>query len=185
MKKLNYVTGNKKKFNNAQIFFKKRGIKLIQKKIEIYEIQGLDAVAIAKSKAEQAWQIIKEPLFVNDAYWIIPALKGFPGPYMKYINAWFTPQDIINLMRGKSDRRIILRDTIVYINNEEIEVFTNDHEGIVLKSIYCGEYGNPTDAVISLSESGKSIAEEMKNKGFFLKGEDVVWNNFVDWLKMK
>jgi len=184
MKKINYVTGNIKKFKNAENFFKNKNFILTQKKVEIYEIQGLDAISITKSKAEQAWQKIKKPLFVNDAYWIIPALKGFPGPYMKYINTWFTPQDILNLMKDKIDRKIILRDTIVYIDDKKTKIFTNDHEGTILKSMYCGEYVNPTDAVISLSKSGKSIAEETKNKNLFLKGEDILWNNFLDWLKI-
>ncbi|MFA5743006.1 MAG: non-canonical purine NTP pyrophosphatase [Candidatus Paceibacterota bacterium] len=183
MKKLHYITGNRSKFANAQAFFAPYGIVLVQTKLDVYEIQGSDAVAIARSKAEQAWEQLREPLFINDACWIVPALDGFPGPYMKYINGWFAPQDFINLMQNKKDRTIILRDTIAYIDEQGSQVFTNDHRGTILERVYSGGCKNPSDAVISLSKSGRSLAEEMAGKNFFLEGEDVVWNNFIGWLQ--
>ncbi|MCX6737034.1 MAG: hypothetical protein NTW73_03065 [Candidatus Parcubacteria bacterium] len=182
IKKLHYITENQSKFVNAQTFFTPHGITLIQTKLDTYEIQNSDFIVIAQSKVKQAWEQLKEPLFINDACWIIPSLNGFPGPYMKYINKWFTPQDFINLMRGKTDRTIILRDTIVYIDEQGSQTFTNNHHGIILENIYPGEYKNPSDVVVSLSKSGKSLAEELANKNFFLEGEDIVWNNFIDWL---
>ena len=183
MKTLHYITGNQSKFNNAQAFFTPKKITLTQTKLDTYEIQGSDAITIAEFKVRQAWEQLREPLFINDACWIIPALNGFPGPYMKYINSWFSPRDFINLMQDKADRTIILRDTIVYIDEQGSQVFTNDHKGIILKLIYHGEYKNPSDAVISLSKSGKSLAEEVVNKSFFLEGEDIIWNKFISWLQ--
>lgn len=180
---LHYITGNQSKFDNAQAFFKPYGITLTKTKLDIFEIQDSDENAIAQSKAEQAWKQLHEPLFVNDACWIIPTLNGFPGPYMKYINQWFTPQDFINLMKDKSDRSIILRDTIVYVDQHGSQLFTNDHRGTVLESAYLGEYKRPSDTVISLSKSGLSLAEEIASKSYFLEGEDVVWKEFVTWLQ--
>lgn len=184
MKTLHYITGNQSKFNNAQILFESKKINLTQIKLDIYEIQSSDPFLIAKSKAQQAWEQLRKPLFINDTFWIIPALKGFPGPYMKYINIWFTPQDFINLMRNKTNRTIILRDTIVYIDKRESKIFTNDHTGTILETVYSGEYKNPSDAVISLSKSGKSLAEEVANKSFFLKEENIAWNEFIKWLTL-
>lgn len=183
MNELRYVTGNQSKFDNAQNFFTPHGVKLIQAKLDTYEIQGADALLIAQSKAQQAWEQLHEPLFVNDACWIIPALNGFPGPYMKYVNQWFKPEDFINLMRGKSDRTIILRDTIVYADGNGAQTFTNDHKGEILDSAFPGEYRNPSDVVVSLSASGKSLVEELAAGSFFLEGEDAVWENFLSWLK--
>lgn len=183
METLHYVTGNESKFKNAQAFFADSGITLAQTKLDTYEIQGADALAIAQSKAKQAWEQLHKPLFINDACWLIPALGDFPGPYMKYINGWFKPEDFINLMQGKDDRTIILRDTIIYMDENGPRIFTNDHKGRILESVFPGEYRNPSDVVISLSASGKPLAEELADRSFFLEGEDVIWNNFIDWLK--
>lgn len=183
IQKLHYITGNKNKFANAKSFFDNYSIELIQSSLSIYEIQSSDSLEVAQSKINQAWGQLQEPLFINDACWIIPALNGFPGPYMKYINNWFSPHDFINLMQGKADRTIILRDTIIYKDSKCSQIFTNNHRGEILTEIYNGESKAPSDVVISLSSNKKSIAEETANKAFFLKGEDKIWIDFANWLK--
>lgn len=183
IQKLHYITGNKNKFANAKSFFDNYSIELIQSSLSIYEIQSSDSLEIAQSKINQAWEQLQEPLFINDACWIIPALNGFPGPYMKYINNWFSPQDFINLMQGKTDRTIILRDTIIYKDSNGSQIFTNDHKGEILTVIYNGEFKAPSDVVVSLSSNKKSIAEETANKTFFLEGEDKIWIDFANWFK--
>jgi len=183
MDTLYYVTGNESKFDQAKAFFSPRGIGLVQANLDTYEIQGSDALSIAQSKARQAWDQLHEPLFINDACWIIPALGGFPGPYMKYINQWFQPEDFLNLMRGKADRTIILRDVIVYADANGAQTFTNDHKGTILEAVFPGEYRNPSDVVVSLSASGRSLAQELAAGSSFLEGEDTVWKSFLSWLK--
>ena len=179
---ISYVTGNTNKFLNAKDFFEKYNITITQQALKINEIQASDSIQIAIDKAEQAWAQTQMPLFVNDATWEIPVLKGFPGPYMKYINQWFDPDDFINLMQGKDDRRIILKDIIVFINKTGHTVFTNNHEGVILTKKAIGAYRHPSDLVISLSKNKLSIAEEVANGSFFIEGEDVVWKEFADWL---
>ncbi|MEX0917051.1 MAG: non-canonical purine NTP pyrophosphatase [Candidatus Paceibacterota bacterium] len=181
--KILYVTGNSGKFGNAQKFFQEYNIDVEQRAVKIEEIQSGDSLEIAIDKAKKAFAIEQKPLFINDATWIIPALKGFPGPFMKYINQWFEPIDFIHLMEGKGDRRIILRDIIIYIDDTCHKVFTHDHEGSVLNEVASYGYKHSTDVVISLSKSGKSIAEEKENKNFFVEDEDKVWRDFVQWLQ--
>ncbi len=179
---IHYVTGNNTKFNYAKSFFDKKRIDLVQTKLDISEIQSSDPISIAESKANQAWKKIKEPLFVSDSYWMIPALNGFPGPYMKDINLWFTPQDFLNLMKDKKDRTIILKDTIFYIDNQGFKTFTNDYSGIILEKACGSKYLTSIDAIASFSDSKKAIAEETS---FSFKEERIAWNNFVDWLKLR
>lgn len=180
MKIIHYITENSHKFETVKSFFERQGIEINQKVLPIYEIQNKDGIEIAISKAKQAWDIIKEPLFVNDAFWIIPSLKGFPGPYMKYINDWFEPDDFLKLMNSKADRTIILRDTVVYIDENGQNIFTNDYYGEILENKYEGEYKYPLDAVVSLSKNKKSIAEENGVHKFSTEGS---WADFAKWLK--
>ena len=80
---ISYVTGNKNKYENAKKFFEQYNIDVTQQSLSVPETQGSDSIEIATKKAEEAWKQLGKPLFINDATWIIPALKGFPGPYMK------------------------------------------------------------------------------------------------------
>ena len=180
---LYYATGNSEKFADAKRFFEKRGIVIKQLNVEVDEIQNDNLEKIALNKALAVYEQVKKPLFVNDAGWLIPALNGFPGPYMKDINQWFRPQDFILLLSDKKDRRVILRDTIVYIDEFGSQVFTNDCLGLILSEPY-GAEGRPSDNVISLTKSKKSIAEEVKNGNFLLDDEEKAWSDFVKWLKL-
>ena len=183
--KISYLTGNLGKLENAQKFFKEYDIQVEQLTSKIEEIQSGDSLEIAIAKAKNAFAKEQKPLFINDATWIIPALRGFPGPFMKYINQWFEPIDFVHLMQGKDDRRIILRDSIVYIDKEGHTIFTHDHEGVILEEVAQYEYKHPTDVIISLSKSKKSIAEEKGNGNFFIEDEDIVWKKFANWLQTK
>ncbi len=180
-----YVTGNKNKYENAKKFFAEYNIEIEQAVLSVPEVQGSDSVDIAVRKAEEAWKQLDKPLFINDASWIIPSLKGFPGPYMKYINQWFEPIDFIHLMEGKDDRTIILKDVIVYIDDTGHTVFTNEHKGRVLNEVASGEYRHPSDVVISLSKNGASIGEEVAKGTFFIEDENKVWEDFASWLELR
>lgn len=177
-----YVTGNKNKYENARKFLAEYSIDVVQEPLTLTEIQSDNCVEIATQKAKEAWAKLGRPLFVNDASWEIPVLGGFPGPYMKYINQWFKPIDFINLMQGKTDRTIILKDVIVYIDRDEPIVFTNEHRGTILEVVTLGEYRHPSDSVISLSKTGASILEEVNNGTFFIEDENRIWKDFASWV---
>ena len=79
-----------KKFNHAKESLAKFGVDLEQKDLDIDEIQSDSISKIAEDKAKKAFAILQEPLVVSDSGWEIPALNNFPGPYMKYVNHWFS-----------------------------------------------------------------------------------------------
>lgn len=179
-----YVTGNRSKFQNAKNLMSEFGVNIEQSAVKIHEIQSDSIEEVAQDKARQAFDQLRQPLFVNDAGWIIPALGGFPGPYMKFINQWFTSQDFLSLMQDRNDRTIILREYIVYVDENTTKTFTQDVVGKVLTEIK-GSGKAPSDSVISLSQDGKSIAEEnaAHQNQFFLESEKAMWQEFANWLK--
>lgn len=181
MKKVLYITGNQNKLENAKAFLADYEIIPESRKVELQEIQSNDAVAIAVQKARDAFALLGEPVLVNDASWHIPALNGFPGPYMRYVVDWFTTDDLLKLMDGKDDRTIILRDTIVYKDGENEKIFTNDIHGTLLDAPK-GDGGGPfVTKIISLEDSGRSIAEA-KIVGYSEK-EKPLWQEFAQWFK--
>ncbi|HOR23542.1 MAG TPA: non-canonical purine NTP pyrophosphatase [Candidatus Saccharibacteria bacterium] len=180
MKKIFYITGNEHKFRNASTFLQKSGIKAEQKKLKLTEIQAEDAVSVALKKARDAYEIVNEPLFINDASWHIPALNGFPGPYMHNIVNWFDSDDLLNLMAPKKDRTIILKDTIIYKDRNHEKVFTNNIVGCILKHPTEGD-GPFVRKIVSLEKGGKSLAET--NTIGFSDRERVLWDEFALWVK--
>lgn len=180
MKSVYYITGNANKFNNAVAFMNGRDLELIQQKLSLDEIQSSSAEDIAVKKAHDAYAQIQKPLFINDASWHIPALGGFPGPYMRYVLDWFKIEDILALMKDKEDRTIFLRDTIVYKDGEVEKVFTKDVYGKLLLEPTEGD-GPFITKLISFMEDGKSLAET--STPGFTERETPLWTEFADYVE--
>jgi len=157
MKELLFVTGNKDKFLDAVENLKKYGYRAVQNKIDIKELQESDGEAIARHKAEQAYLQLKQPLIVNDTIWLIPALNNYPGPYMKFANECFEPEDWLRLMEGIKDRRAIMREILVYKDGTYEKTFSNDIVGEFLYGS-TGNDGVSSDKVISFTGDKTSIA---------------------------
>ncbi len=75
-----YVTGNKKKFEEASLAL--APLYLEQVDLESQEIQG-SCKEILLDKARKAWEILRKPFITEDVSFEIEALGGMPGPYIK------------------------------------------------------------------------------------------------------
>jgi XTP/dITP diphosphohydrolase len=173
-----YVTNNKYKLKHAIEYVKDLGIQIEGKALDVEEIQSQDIEKVVEHKARQAWDIIKKPLVVSDSGWEIPALNGFPGPYMADINKWFTAKDFINLMRGKNDRTIYLNHLIGAIKDGKIKIFSERTRGIIIDSPR-GE-GSALDQVVIMEGNKKTIAEN-QNIGLFSATGIELWAKVTNW----
>lgn len=180
MKKIFYITGNKYKFENAKKYAAKLRFNLIQKKMEIKEIQSDSIENIAKDKAKQAFDILKQPLIVSDSGWNIPSFRGFPGPFMHYINEWFDVEDFLKLMKGKKDKSIILKYIICAISSKGLELFKKEIKGKFIKQARGN--GLPSDRVIVLNGNKYTIAERQNNNQESVDDTDL-WEKVYQWSK--
>jgi XTP/dITP diphosphohydrolase len=181
MKELTYITGNAVKFRQAVMTCEPLGITLVQQSgLDIPEIQAESGEVIACDKAAKAFATLQKPLVVSDDSWTIPGLKGFPGPYMKYVNDWFTIDDWLNLTRNLTDRRIILQQIVVYHDANGQQVFSEDIAGILLTEPR-GNSPYPHSAITSFDDGEHSNAE------YHEKGESAAahhpnpWHKFAAW----
>lgn len=125
-----FVTGNELKFKVAQQALQDSGVSLIQKALDTPEIQNTRVEEIAEWSAVWASQLLDQPVVVTDAGYYIDALNGFPGPFIKFVNEWFTVQDYLNLMRNKLNRCVVAQDCLAYCcPNEKPVVFSQEHYG--------------------------------------------------------
>lgn len=172
---LYYITGNKRKAEVAQNNLKSFNIELTIHPLELVEIQSESIEEIARDKAQQAFKIIKKPLIVTDHGWFIPALNGFPGPYMKYVNQWFTSEDFLNLTKNLKDRTIVLSDVLCYIDRTSMKIFKSEFTGKLLTEIK-GE-GLPTMKLVTMTDDQKSVAQ------YISEGKDPFIHN-TNWKKL-
>jgi non-canonical purine NTP pyrophosphatase (RdgB/HAM1 family) len=182
MKPILYVTGNVIKFRQAAATLKSFDITAEQASLDVPEIQAASGEPVARDKAVKTFAQLGKPLVVSDDSWIIPGLGGFPGPYMKYMNDWFTAEDWLRLTNTLEDRRIILRQIVVYQNADDQQLFTVDIPGILLHEIR-GTTPFPQSAIVSF-DGGKH-----SNAQYHEKGESAAahhhnpWHEFAKWYK--
>lgn len=175
------ATGNVQKFALGQRAFDRHDIVLEQITIETDEIQGEDSETILNDKAKKAFAIIGKPVLVSDDSWSIPALNGFPGPYMKSMNHWLSPEDFIHLMQGKEDRTVYLEQHLAYIDDTEIVTFTKKIQGIIVERPR-GHTGPSIMRVVELEDDGMTIAE-LYDKGIADKHslDRDAWSDAASW----
>ncbi len=179
-----FVTGNANKFYEASQICKNFDIELIQKTIDIDEIQHHDSLKIAEAKARRAYECAGEPVVVNDSSWEIPALGGFPGGYMKDVTSWLATKDFQLLMSDKDDKRIFLHEVVVYCDESSLNVFTFRRLGYFLDI----PRGNslPSFSKLVQMESDDMTISEIFDKGEWdtsSPDEYKHWYDFAKWYK--
>ncbi len=114
MKKIYFITSNDYKFQIANKALMGSGFELVQQQLETPEIQSDSVDEIAAYSARWAADKLKYPIILTDAGCFIEALNGFPGPFIKYVNGYFTAQDFLNLMIDKKNRQAVFKDCLAY-----------------------------------------------------------------------
>lgn len=173
-----FITTSKEKITLAHRHLDPLGISFTTQSLDLTEIQSDNAEEIAILKAEEAYKRMHASVVVTDHNWQIPALGGFPGPYMKFINRWLSTKDIQNLMNPYQDRTIIKTEVLCYHDNHGIKVFKCAMKGLVLDEPR-GE-GLPVMRVVSLLPDGKTVAECI-SAGVDISPNYTIWEDFIRW----
>jgi XTP/dITP diphosphohydrolase len=186
MSPLLFATGNNEKFAIAKHFCETVNITLIQFADDSDEVQSEDPEYIVRDKAARKFALAKnQPIIVSDDSWDIPALRGFPGAYMKYVDHWFTPQQLIDLMQHVSDRRIFLHQYLAYQDEQVVKIFSRSIAGNITNEPR-GVYGKPAQKVISLEhDNGFTISEiydvDPIAAAQRFSDENGAWQDFIKW----
>ncbi|MBU0569427.1 non-canonical purine NTP pyrophosphatase [Patescibacteria group bacterium] len=186
MKQITFVTGNKYKFEVAQKVLEEASIELIQQKIDTPEIQSTKVEEIAKYSAKFAAEKLGKPVTVTDAGYFIEALNGFPGPFIKYINQWLTSKDLLRLMKGKANRKVVVRGCLAYCEpGKEPVTFLSEIIGIIARKAVKSQNKNstPIDEIFIPEGFNKVDAEIPREEmvRFWAKTEDY-WKKLADYL---
>lgn len=182
MKEVTMVTGNKGKWEIANDIFTRKNIKLFQEKIETPEIQAYSVEEVSAYSAQYAAKKINKPVIKSDVGYFIPALNGFPGPFVKYINGMLTSEEILKMMEGKENRTIFLKECLTYATPDgKIKQFVNEEVARVSDKAY-GE-GSSFDRIVILDgqELPKSMNTPEKNFEHFKKSL-VIYDQIADYI---
>lgn len=182
-----FVTGNARKFRDMQLACEKFGVQAEQIELPVNEIQGHDPQEIAIQKAKHAYRLAGRPVVINDVYWNILALRGFPGAYMKYMLDWLRAEDFLALMQDKKDRTIGCTDTLVYYDGKRPKVFAKDLWGKIADEPKGGSGSSlPIDLIVIPDGQTRTIAEIESTEGRIgFTAESHIWHDFAKWYSIQ
>lgn len=174
-----FVTSNEKKFTSLRGQLSSVGIDLKQLTYDFDEGRELDIKKVAMSKLEQAKNAFPgKRLIVDDRGFFIPALNGFPGPFVKLLLESFSYKGLLKLMAGEQDRRAIFSFAVGYFDGEKDNIFVADEVGFITDEPKGGDLHGWTELLYVYGYStfpGRSLAElsDSEWKEYLVSIEDV------------
>jgi XTP/dITP diphosphohydrolase len=110
--RLFFATGNGLKFKYARLRLEKFGLQLEQVHVDVPELQSTDVRAVAEYSARFAGELLGAAVIKTDVSFEIDALNGFPGPFIRFINQWLTPEQMLSMLKDEMNRRARFVDTV-------------------------------------------------------------------------
>ena len=176
-----FATSNKGKFTEAKELFEKAGLELKQYKVDLLEIQSDSLEEISKASARNAFKSLQKPLFVEDAGIFIKTLKGFPGPYSKYVFFTIGLEGILKLMDRVEERKAEFVSVVTYKDADKEKLFKGTCRGNITHKIK-GQGGFGFDPIFIPQNHKKTFAEDFEFKKENSHRAQSV-KKLADWLK--
>ena len=155
-----YVTSNHGKFEEVRGYIEAHepSIELLQFDTDLEELQTLDQLAIAKSKASQAWKMLQKPLLVDDAAIYFDAYNNFPGTLTKFVHQGIGYDGIFKLLDENNKAHFLLQ--MVYVDEKRLQAFEGFCEGVIIKpKEFKAHPSLPWDAIFIPEGTNKTYSE--------------------------
>jgi len=163
--KLLFVTGNQGKADRLSEYL---GIEIDHRKIDVEEIQSSDIKEVAKDKALKAYEIVGQPVLVDDVSLEFDALGGLPGAFVR----WFVEDAGLQAMCDmiRENRKAVGRCVMCYYDGKQVYYFEGKIEGSVSKNPR-GDKGYGWDPIFIPSgyEQTRAELDDKDAKDIYLK----------------
>jgi len=183
--RLTFVTTNAGKAAEVRSLLMALGIEIGVRAIRLTEIQSDSLEEISARCCEEAYEILREPVFVEDSGLFIERLNGFPGPYSSYVQRTIGNAGILKLMAGEENRRAYFRSCIACkLSDGPVKLFSGVCVGRISHEPR-GSGGFGFDPLFIPDEGdGRTFAEmDVKEKSAISHRGKAV-RLFAEWLKL-
>ena len=161
-----FLTSNKGKFKEVNEFFSSKGISIKQFSFSIPEPRA-SIEKVAELAVDEAYKIVKAPVFVEDTGLFIPSLNNFPGEFSKWVVKKIGIKGILKLLEDKQeeDRKAYFKTVIAFHDGREKHLFSGICNGYISNS----PRGNaeetlPYDLIFIPNGHNKTFAEDEEIK---------------------
>ncbi len=180
------VTGNKGKAEEFKELLSIDSLRVEHRSLPVHEIQSLDIYKIGRSKTEAVFSFAQDirsfdAILTDDTSLDCKALKGLPGPLIKWFLQSLGPLGILGLIDGKSNKaEAICLLTLGIPTSRKIYQFEGNVPGEMVAPR--GESGFGWDPVFQPDGSNRTYAEfSLKEKSSF-SHRSIAVAKLRDWI---
>ena len=179
-----FVTGNVHKFDEARKVLAEYSVAVAMLREKASEIQDDDIENIAKVGALDAANRTRLPVIVEDAGLFIECLRGFPGPYSRYVYRTIGKDGILKLLGNREGRRAEFRSVVAFSSPGQTPTcFWGVVEGRIAETIR-GSSGFGFDPIFEPSEApGRTFGEMTADEKNRLSHRARALRRFVEWYR--
>jgi len=177
-----FVTSNVHKFQEARRVLSEYKIATAKLRVGAVEIQDDKLENIAEASVLDAVKNCGLPIFVEDAGLFIEALKGFPGPYSKYVYNTVGVNGILKLMKNIENRSAHFQSVIAFSSPDEHPICFRGKVDGKISLQERGTSGFGYDPIFEPTEgNGRTFAEMTLNEknGYSHRAEAL--RKFAEW----
>lgn len=165
--KLVFISGNQGKISELSSIL--APITVVNRDIDLPEIQTTDVEEVVKEKVMTAWNEVKAPLFVEDTglYITSEPMNGFPGALIKF---YYKKLGLKGISQKNGGNSAYAESVIGYHDGEMVHMFKGTVKGTIASVPKEGPYGFGWDAIFIPDDNNPerlSFAQmpaEMKNE---------------------
>lgn len=181
--KVNFATSNKFKVKEANSVGKKFHVTFLQIKEDYPEIRDEKVEKVAQEGAKFVFQKFQKPVIVEDTGLYIETLKGFPGPYSKFVFQKIGNEGILKLLEEKENRKSTFISAVGYCDEGKVKIFSGKIKGKISREIK-GKEGFGYDPIFISEGYEKTFSEnyELKKK---ISHRKKAFEEFCEWLSQE
>jgi len=138
MNELLFLTSNKHKVAEAAGILKRFNTNIVSSSQKGIEIQCDSLAEVARICAENAYNSIKKPFFVEDSGLFVDALGGFPGVYSSYVLDKVGCEGILRLLDQERQRSAHFGCAVAYADEDGVQIFEGKVMGRISDQIDLG-----------------------------------------------
>ncbi|KAG2548674.1 inosine triphosphate pyrophosphatase [Panicum virgatum] len=169
-KAVTFVTGNAKKLEEVRAILGS-SVPFQSLKLDLPELQG-EPEDISKEKARMAASQVKGPVLVEDTCLCFNALKGLPGPYIKWFLEKIGHEGLNNLLKAYEDKSAFAMCifSLALGPGEEPITFVGKTAGKIVPARGPSDFGwdpvfQPDGFEQTYAEMPKSVKNEISHRG--------------------
>lgn len=186
MRKIFYATGNQGKFDDVAQFVVKNNpeIELVQFADDLPELQSTDQRFVAVEKGRVAWNLLKQPVLIDDAGIYFANYRDFPGVFTKYIYKGIGFEGIKKLV-SNGDQVYYQLHLVYFYGENSYEVFVGRVDGTIkFPEIFPKNPSLPFDTMFVPLEETRTFAE-LRRDGLREQFDHRIaaFKDFVRWSK--